>query len=591
MLFAVGHILKIEIVLPKYVYTELEWQEIGSSVIHSIRFVNTYTCKALEAYRVCSNFFSQYDITVKCKVKIISIITAYEYIFEKKSVTYCNGFQSWSHRQEMVGNDIMRSFSPLAAKYSYPYGDSILYKYSKKKGVFHGWSYAYNRFENNALLIASLKESDGYTLIEFRIHENLIFVKKDLAKNFDIGSFPISQHYIEYGCFDKIFENWCSQFPKPKLEQTVFGWTSWYNHYTNINENIIVKNLNACLQYDELKYFQLDDGWQKSVGEWEIDRQKFPYGLKSIADKCVQNGKIPGLWLAPFIVEEKSNIVKLNPSWILKDENGKWVKAGFNSGWSGNFYALDFYNPEVKNYLSTVFKTVCEDWGFKMLKLDFLYAVALLPSKEKSRGAVMYDAMSWLRDVLKDSKILACGVPLFAAINHSDYCRIGPDISLGWKDTLSHMFNLPEGISTLKSLQNTIYRRQLKNTLLRSDPDVFILRNENTQLEDYQKFTLLLINCLFGSLCFTSDDVSQYDFKAKARLKFAFSLKNAEIIEVKNSNNTFEIKFTLENNIYLYECNLEEKIIQSQSGKKLKPGEGNLYLDFNGNKDWKVIEL
>lgn len=44
-----------------------------------------------------------------------------------------------------------------------------------------------------------------------------------------------------------------------------------------------------------------------------------------------------------------------------------------------------------------------------------------------------------------------------------------------------------------------------------NDPDVFLLRDENINLTPTQKRTLALVNHLFGSLLFTSDDVSHYD--------------------------------------------------------------------------------
>jgi alpha-galactosidase len=55
------------------------------------------------------------------------------------------------------------------------------------------------------------------------------------------------------------------------------------------------------------------------------------------------------LWLAPFACEQNSFIVKEKPDWILKDTKGKFLKIGFNPAWSYWFYALDFYNEEVRD--------------------------------------------------------------------------------------------------------------------------------------------------------------------------------------------------------------------------------------------------
>jgi hypothetical protein len=44
----------------------------------------------------------------------------------------------------------------------------------------------------------------------------------------------------------------------------------------------------------------------------------------------------------------------------------------------------------------------------------------------------------------------------------------------------------------------------------RNDPDVFLLRSNNISLSADQKLTLLLVNSIFGSLLFTSDNLAEY---------------------------------------------------------------------------------
>ena len=81
-------------------------------------------------------------------------------------------------------------------------------------------------------------------------------------------------------------------------------------------------------------------------------------------------------------------------------------------------------------------------WGFDLVKLDFLYAVCMLPTEYKTRGQIMCEAMDFLREVIGDKLILGCGVPLGPAFGKVDYCRIGPDVGLNWdgapKEKLLH---------------------------------------------------------------------------------------------------------------------------------------------------------
>ncbi|WP_418759436.1 hypothetical protein, partial [Gemmiger sp.] len=53
--------------------------------------------------------------------------------------------------------------------------------------------------------------------------------------------------------------------------------------------------------------------------------------------------------------------------WLLQVNGQPWCCG---SNWS-SFYALDIDNPEVLDYLQTVFDRVLNDWGFDLVKLDF----------------------------------------------------------------------------------------------------------------------------------------------------------------------------------------------------------------------------
>ncbi|MDR0623454.1 MAG: alpha-galactosidase, partial [Treponema sp.] len=162
------------------------------------------------------------------------------------------------------------------------------------------------------------------------------------------------------------------------------GYESWYNHYTHISEDIILSDLEGLEKNNnliKLRYldrnkpvvFQIDDGWERAVGDWEIDRERFPRGLKPLAEEIEKRGYIPGLWIAPFLVTRPSRIFREKPAWILHDTEGP-VSVGFNHLWSGKYYCLDLSRPDVEEYLSSIIGQVIDEWGFRYLKLDFLYA-------------------------------------------------------------------------------------------------------------------------------------------------------------------------------------------------------------------------
>ena len=74
------------------------------------------------------------------------------------------------------------------------------------------------------------------------------------------------------------------------------------------------------------------------------------------------------------------------------------------SNWS-SFYALDIDHPEVQAYLKQVFDRVLKDWGFDLVKLDFLYGAAPFGNGRESRVGRMQRAMALLRSWCGDKLI------------------------------------------------------------------------------------------------------------------------------------------------------------------------------------------
>ena len=143
-------------------------------------------------------------------------------------------------------------------------------------------------------------------------------------------------------------------------------------------------------------------------------------------------------------------------------------------------YALDIDHPEVQAYLKEVFDRVLQDWGFDLVKLDFLYGAAPFGNAWESRAGRMQRAMALLRSWCGD-KLIRLRCAGHACLCIVDYCRIGCDVGLTGTMWYMRLFHR-ERVSTRQSIGNTIFRRQLNGRAYGSDPDVFFLREENCKL-------------------------------------------------------------------------------------------------------------
>ncbi len=492
------------------------------------------------------------SLHTKSEIEIVKLSAEFECQFKESDSVFLNGYQSWTDSYE---NDIHAKFrgidlipSPINDKYGLSaYGDYDFVKYNRRRGNMHGWSYGYIKHNTGIFeLIGSLTENDGFTQIRVNTEKNTVTVEKDCSGYCFTGDYSGISLYIGKGTENEVFDGYFAWLGiAPTKEKPVFGYTSWYRHYQDINEKCITNDLEGLRNYGyKADIFQVDDGYQTAVGDWlSIDMAKFPNGMKPIAEGIKNEGLTAGLWLAPFVCEEKSELFRDHKDWLLTDDEGIPVKAGAN--WSGA-YALNIYNEEFREYLKNVFRTVTDEWGFSLLKLDFLYAACILSRPDRTRGMIMSDAMDLLRECAGAAKILGCGVPLASAFGKVHYCRIGMDVTPEWDGKAYMQLLHRERPSTALSILNSVFRRQLNGRAFINDPDVFMLRSTATSMSKAQRRTLAEINALCGGVLFTSDDMGEYSDEQHELFDEMMKLRGAKVLAAELSGNKLALSIEVD---------------------------------------------
>lgn len=438
-------------------------------------------------------------------------------------VIYHNGYQSWTDSFERRASWAMPGLLhvPHAVVDSHVLDGSGDYRFTPYKlipGEQHGFTYCYLRTGERVTLVGSLNEDEGFTTV-FSSWGNgsLTLDKEPPAHPLAPGKeCKLAAFIITTGTLDECLESWLSHAGiKPRPARPLIGFTSWYRHYADISAPALehdlaglVQVLEGCDTAGADVAFQIDDGYAK-VGDWlDIDTGKFPEGLASFAAKVSEQGFIPGLWLAPFLCERGSRLFSEHPEWLLRDERFGLVATGGN--WSGAV-ALDTQNPEVRAYITHTLQTVVRDWGFKLLKLDFLFAACMLPHAGLNRAQLMVDGLELIRTAVgEDVALLLCGVPLAPAFGRCEYCRIGCDVGLDWDDAAYMRLLHRERVSTRLSLADTRGRAHLDGLVFGNDPDVFFLRDD-VRLSTQQKDLLMNTAAASGSVLLTSDDMGAWD--------------------------------------------------------------------------------
>lgn len=489
---------------------------------------------------------------------------------------FANGYQSWSESKLYDLHERIPRLRRFARKHMGYYGDELIPGIPRGRGQLHSWTYTYFKKPASTLLAGSLSERTGFTLFLYDQASGILTVRKDMDGLALAHSFPALDCWIGESTEKDVFDGWFRSMEVPKPDaRGGLGWTSWYQHFNQISEPILLKNLESISNSEQpFQYFQIDDGWQTAVGDWFSVKPEFPKGMGGMASQIRAKGLTPGIWLAPFVASAKSELAQRHPDWLLKDAKGRPIKVGWNPLWGGWYYALDFYNNAVREHLSGVFHLILDKWGYDLVKLDFLFAVCLAPPAGKTRGAVMWEAMDFLRTQVGRRQILACGVPLGSCLGQVEYARIGGDVHLHWEHRLLGWLRHRERVSTLASLHSTLGRWQLNGRAFINDPDVFILRSQQQHLTPQQQQTVLTINTLLGGLQFTSDDLADYTPEQLSDLSAAMEWQGSEVQEVRMlQNDVYRLDFTQKGERFFALCNLTRQRVAPENLLDLDPFE------------------
>ena len=252
-------------------------------------------------------------------------------------------------------------------------------------------------------------------------------------------------------------------------------WCSWYSFYEDVTETRMNEVL-VGLEGMPFDIVQVDDGWERAVGDWSANAG-FPGGMAAMADRIHSAGFTPGLWLAPLIAQSTSNLARERGELLLRDEAGDPVVAGIN--WGSPYYALDATAEATCAFLSDLIGEA-RGWGYRYLKLDFLYAGAFpgVHANPMPREVAYRRACEVMREAAGDDcYLLACGAPIIASLGVFDGIRIGPDVADVWETPELSALGDESGRGARNALATSINRLWLAD-VVDVDPDVVFFRGD-----------------------------------------------------------------------------------------------------------------
>ena len=294
------------------------------------------------------------------------------------------------------------------------------------------------------------------------------------------------------------------------------GWCSWYHYYEKISAHVLKENftnLAAMKTKVPTNVAVVDDGYMTAWGDWDsLKPGKFSgEGLKEVANDIRNNGMKPGLWMAPFACDKASKIAKQHQDWIILNDEGRVANSSNCGKW---FYGLDVTNPNVREYVYGCVRRAIFDWGFEVLKIDFLYAACLSGNGKydlsMTRAEAMHLALQTIRAAAgPDVFLIGCGCPIGSGIGYVDGMRVSADTGPTWYPSFPLPYWDNGTLPALRAMiRNSLTRAPFGHRWWHNDPDCLLL-GETTRLTDIEVASAASIIAMTCGMLLLSDDLTK----------------------------------------------------------------------------------
>jgi alpha-galactosidase len=156
--------------------------------------------------------------------------------------------------------------------------------------------------------------------------------------------------------------------PLPRPRPVIYNsWEATEMNVTEPGQEALAEKA-AALGIDR---FVMDDGWfgqratdHAGLGDWYVNQEKFPHGLKPLIDKVHSLGMDFGLWVEPEMVNPDSDLYRKHPDWVLNF-------PGRPRSEQRNQLVLNLARPDVRAYVLGFLDKLLTENDIAFLKWDY----------------------------------------------------------------------------------------------------------------------------------------------------------------------------------------------------------------------------
>ena len=185
-------------------------------------------------------------------------------------------------------------------------------------------------------------------------------------------------------------------------EKPVFVYNTWYPFRTQLSDTLVRSVAKAAAECGIVE-FVIDDGWQvnhhrqstikgwgENYGDWLVDENKFPGGLKPTFDYIKSLGMTPGLWISIASATDDSQVFKKHPEWFVKDKEGNPGNLHYDAKPEDGFYSASF-GTDWYEFIKGKILNLVKEHGLQYAKLDLAIVTSPYLNNDEISGSYAKD--------------------------------------------------------------------------------------------------------------------------------------------------------------------------------------------------------
>jgi len=425
---------------------------------------------------------------IAVKVKEV-VLFRYTHTMPPPTPIYGEGFQMLSQTAGTVGLPV-----PMTR-----YTDAKHYRLPEPEGanVFYGMM----RLGEQTLAFTSCRRFIGKFYVRAGVVEIVVDTENlSLApgESWELEEFFLPKNGDAMAMLgDRIVKN----HPPLKPAQPPTGWCSWYCFGPRVTSKQVLDNLDfISKEIPNLKYIQIDDGYQPAMGDWLETGKAFGGDVQGVLKAIRAKGFEPAIWVAPFIAQRESNLYQQHKDWFIKDHSGNPLASNQVTfgGWRfPPWFALDGTHPAVQEHFEKLFRTMRNEWGVTYFKLDANFWGAMhgghLHDEKATRIEAYRRGMAAILKGAGDSFILGCNHPLWPSFGLIHGSRSSGDINRKWQ-------------TIAVTARENLSRNWQNGKLWWNDPDCVLLTGDLPENEFYFHAAAIYAT---GGMLLSGDDLTK----------------------------------------------------------------------------------